>query len=293
MAYLFIAAVVILTGTCSIMMFYKLRQTPKQTLSLKTRVQLMLTGLVSFIADTIGIGSFVANTAICKTLGLFEDDELPGVCNGAQTIPGALSSIFFMKVVAVDFTMLFTLVAGTCVGGMLGGHFVSRLSIQKVRLCMMLAFTAVAVVLFLKNIGYFVIDSELTTLPITKLIFGFFAMMLCGALTAVGMGLFAMVQAVLFLMGVSPAVAFPIMTTAGAMQQPLTTMVFLKRDRIPLQKTLILSLTGCLGVLLALPVISHLNTHWLHQLLFVIIVYNIVNIALSYRKFDRLCLSES
>lgn len=51
-------------------------------------------------------------------------------------------------------------------------------------------------------------------------------MVVCGALTSVGIGLFAMVQGVLFLMNVSPIVAFPIMTTAGAMQQPLTTLVF-------------------------------------------------------------------
>ncbi len=75
-------------------------------------------------------------------------------------------------------------------------------------------------------------------------------MIICGALTSVGIGLFVMVQGVLFLLNVSPVVAFPIMMTAGAMQQPLTTLVFVQQNKIPLKKTLILSLAGCIGVLL-------------------------------------------
>ncbi len=58
------------------------------------------------------------------------------------------------------------------------------------------------------------------------LIIGFLGVMICGALTSVGIGLFVMVQSVLFLLNVSPLVAFPIMTTAGAIQQPLTTWCF-------------------------------------------------------------------
>ena len=64
-------------------------------------------------------------------------------------------------------------------------------------------------------------------------------MAVCGALTSVGVGLFVMIQCVLFLMNISPVIAFPIMTVAGAMQQPLTTLVFLQQNKIPLKKTLI------------------------------------------------------
>ena len=84
------------------------------------------------------------------------------------------------------------------------------------------------------------IGGDLVALDSWNLILGFFAMVICGALTSVGIGLFALVQAVLFLLNVSPAVAFPIMTTAGAMQQPLTTLVFVQQNKIPLKKTLIL-----------------------------------------------------
>lgn len=126
---------------------------------------------------------------------------------------------------------------------------------------------------------------ELTALHSWKLVIGFFALIVCGALTSVGVGLFVMVQGVLFLLNVSPAVAFPIMTTAGAMQQPLTTLVFLQQDKIPLKKTLVLSLSGCLGVLITIPLFMQLTVSWLHSLLLFILIYNFFAVGRTYLRF--------
>lgn len=115
-----------------------------------------------------------------------------------------------------------------------------------------------------------------------SLIAGFCGMIVCGALTSVGIGLFAMVQGVLFLLSVSPVVAFPIMMTAGAMQQPLTSMVFLKQRKIPLKKTLILSLGGCIGLAIILPMFHLLTVGNLHLLLLCIVTCNLISISRDY-----------
>ena len=115
-----------------------------------------------------------------------------------------------------------------------------------------------------------------------KLLAGFGGMVVCGMLTSVGIGLFVLVQAVLFLLGVSPLVAFPIMTTAGAMQQPLTTLAFLQQDKIPLKKTLVLSLAGCLGVLFVVLIFKHLTITWLHSLLILIVTYNLFVVSRTW-----------
>lgn len=276
--------IILLTTTCAFFMWFKLRTIGKETITMGTRLQLIATGIIAFIADTIGIGSFAANTALAKALKLFKDEEIPGFTNGAQVIPGALSAIFFMQVIKVEYAMLITLVLGTCIGGILGGYFVTRLSQQKVRLAMILAFLGVVVLLTLKQLGYIPQSGELTSFSKAELIIGFFAMIFCGSLTSFGIGLFVMVQAVLFLMHASPVIAFPIMTTAGAMQQPLTTFIFLKRDRIPLQKTLIISLSGCIGIFLGIPIVSHLNALWLHNLLLIIMIYNTISIGMTYLR---------
>lgn len=277
-----IIMILLLSLFCVAVMFYKLKKQPAVSLSTQDYCKLFGSGVVAFISDTLGMGSFAVNIALAELLGTFHDEELPAMNNGAQVIPGVIESIFFMQLIDVDLVTLVTLVGGTCLGGLIGGSVVSRLSKQSIRLSMMCCFTLVIGLLLCRQFHIFPIGGELIALHSWKLVVGFFGMVLCGMLTSVGIGLFVMVQAVLFLLGVSPMVAFPIMTTAGAMQQPLTTLAFLKHDKIPLKKTLILSMGGCLGVLLAVMLFHHMTITWLHSLLLVIITYNLFAISRTY-----------
>lgn len=277
-----ISAIVVLSLICVVAMIYRLMQQPSVNLSFLDYLKLGISGILAFVADTLGVGSFAVNVALAKFLKTFGDDELPPVCNGAQVIPGIFESFFFMQLIDVDPVTLVTLVTGTCIGGLVGGAVVSRLSKQAIRLAMMCCFAAIIVLLICHQLRIAPIGGDLIELHSWKLLIGFFAMIVCGGLTSVGIGLFVMVQAVLFLLNVSPVVAFPIMTTAGAMQQPLTTLVFVQQNKIPLKKTLILSLFGCVGVFVALPLFSHLTVTWLHSLLLCILIYNLFAISRTY-----------
>ncbi|MFT4058192.1 MAG: sulfite exporter TauE/SafE family protein [Legionella sp.] len=280
-----ILGILILSLLSVAVMVIKLRHQPSEKLSISEYIKLSISGVVAFIADTIGVGSFAVNVTLAKLMNTFRDDEMPAVNNGAQVVPGTIESLFFMRLIDVDLTTLLTLVTGTCVGGLLGGFVVSRLSKQAIRLAMLWAFALIIVLLIAHQFSLLPIGGELTSLSSWKLVIGFFALVVCGALTSVGVGLFVMVQGVLFLMNISPAVAFPIMTTAGAMQQPLTTLVFLQQNKIPLKKTLILSLAGCVGVLITIPLFKYLTVAWLHLLLLCILVYNFIAVARTYLRF--------
>ncbi|WED42905.1 sulfite exporter TauE/SafE family protein [Legionella cardiaca] len=284
---LIIFTILVLTVICVVAMFYALMKQPTVKLSSLDYLKLTFSGITAFIADTLGIGSFAVNVALAKLLGTFPDDELPAVNNGAQVIPGTIESLFFMRLVDVDLTTLLTLVLGTCVGGLIGGSVVSRLSKQAIRLAMMCCFVAIIGLLVSHQFRLMPNGGDIVELHSWKLVIGFLAMVICGALTSVGIGLFVMVQAVLFLLNVSPVVAFPIMTTAGAMQQPLTTLVFVQQNKIPLKKTLILSLAGCIGVFITLPLFTKLTVTWLHSLLLVILIYNLYAISRTYLKNAR------
>ncbi|MCX7118135.1 MAG: sulfite exporter TauE/SafE family protein [Legionellales bacterium] len=287
---LIIVIILVLSSVCVAAMMYRLRMQPAVPLKWMDYLKLTCSGIMAFIADTIGVGSFAVNVALAKLLGTFRDDELPAVNNGAQVIPGTIESLFFMQWIDVDLTTLVTLVLGTCLGGLVGGAVVSRLSKQAIRLAMMSCFLLIIALLMCHQFHILPSDGDVIELHDWKLGIGFVALVICGALTSVGIGLFAMVQGVLFLLNVSPLVAFPIMMTAGAMQQPLTTLVFLQQNKIPVKKTLILSLSGCIGVLITLPLFSHLTVTWLHSLLLVILIYNFSAIGRTYWQTRSLSL---
>lgn len=187
-----------------------------------------------------------------------------------------------MHLIEVDLTTLLTLIAGACLGGLLGGVLVSRLSKQGVRLAMIISFFVVIVLLICHQFRLLPVGGDLTELHSWRLAVGFLALLICGALTSAGVGLFVMVQGVLFVLNISPAVAFPLMTTAGAMQQPLTALVLLRKNKIPLKKTLILSSAGCFGVLITLPLFTYLTITWLHLFLLCILIYNFFSIGYTY-----------
>ena len=288
MAMILISITILLLSLfCVGVMIYKLKRQPAVRVSTMDYCKLIGSGIVAFIADTLGMGSFAVNIALAKLLGTFHDEELPAMNNGAQVIPGVIESLFFMRAIDVDLTTLIVLIVGTCLGGVIGGSVVSRLSKQAIRLTMMCCFTLIIGLLLCRQLHLFPIGGDLMALESWKLLIGFCGMVVCGMLTSVGIGLFVLVQAVLFLLGVSPLVAFPIMTTAGAMQQPLTTLAFLQQDRIPLKKTLILSLAGCVGVVFVVLIFKHLTITWLHSLLILIVAYNLIAVSRTYMNTKR------
>lgn len=280
--HLITAAILVLSLFCTIIMVLQVRKQPTVVLSYLDYIKLSVSGVIAFIADTLGLGSFAVNIALSKILGTFDDDELPAVNNGAQVIPGTIESLFFMQLVDVDIVTLVTLVTGTCLGGMLGGFVVTKMSKQAIRLGMICSFAIIILLLTSHQFSWLAVGGELTELHSWRLLIGFLVLIICGALTSVGVGLFVLIQGVLFIMNMSPIVAFPIMTIAGAMQQPLTTMVFLQQGKIPLKKTLILSLSGCLGVLITIPIFKQLTINRLHLFLLCILVYNFCVISRAY-----------
>jgi uncharacterized membrane protein YfcA len=288
MMNILIVVMVVLTLICVVGMFNQYRNQLKQNLPLKFKIKLLTSGFIAFVADTIGIGSFAVGIALAKFFNTFDDEELPAMVNGAQIIPGALESLFFMQIIQVDIKTLITLVVGTCIGGLLGGYLIPRLRKQTIRLLMLCCFSVIIFLIVGNQLHMLPIGGDLTALDGRRLVFGFVGMVLCGALTSAGIGLFAMVQGVLFLLNVSPAVAFPIMTTAGAMQQPLTTLMFLKQGKIPLQKTFLVSVGGCIGVLMVVPIFPYLNAAYLHNLLIGILLFNLYRIGKAYVMDKRL-----
>ncbi|MBK2027515.1 sulfite exporter TauE/SafE family protein [Allofrancisella guangzhouensis] len=288
--YFFIVSLIILLSIfCTIYMVYKLvkQQDNFSALTFKQSIILASSGVTAFLADTVGVGSFAVNIAIAKTFKLVRDAELPGFVNGAQVIPGAIEAMFFLGVLHVDVVTLVVLVLGTTLGGFIGGIFASKIKTSTIRLIMIFAFTLVIFLLLGKLLGFLPIGGSLMKLTGIKLVLGFIGMFAAGFLVCFGVGLFALVQAILFLLGMSPLVAFPIMTTAGAIQQPVTTFAFTMNNAIPLKKALIVGIFGVIGVFIGFHVVTALSIEQLQWLLVVVIAYNTINLLNSYYKSKK------
>lgn len=279
--------IILCSFLCAGWMLKKAFVQPTTAISPKEQIKLMTSGIIAFFMDTIGVGSFACNIALAKYLKTFKDQELPGMINGSQIIPGALEALFFLGLIQVDSLTLSVLIIATCLGGIFGAIIISKLNTQTIRLIMLIAFPTIILLILSNELHWLPIGGNKIALQGNELVFGFIGLFVAGSLTSAGVGLFALTQAVLFCLGMSPLVAFPIMTTAGALQQPLTTGIFVLKNKVPLKKSLLIGLYGIVGVLLAIPAITHLNTTKLHCLLIIVLTYNTIMMGLGYLKHRR------
>jgi uncharacterized membrane protein YfcA len=152
---------------------------------------------------------------------------------------------------------------------------------------MSIAFVLFAIIVLIDQLNLIHIAGHSMALHGNKLIIGCIGLFLCGILPAFGVGYYAIVGVFFFLLGLSPLAAFPIMMVACALQEPFTTIMLLHARKVPLKAVFYVSLTGCLGVAVAAPIVTHLNLTALRWLLFIVVSYNAYNMILAYKKGKR------
>ena len=248
------------------------------------KVRLMFTGFIANIADTLGIGSFAVIVALDKSWNLLDDKRLPGTLNCQSILPSLLQSILFLKFIELDLTMLIVFVIAGCIGGFTGGFLVSRLNKQSIRIGMCLGFLGIGFLILANQLQLLPLAGESTSLQGTQLLLGFVAMFLVGMFPSIGVGFYAPTQVVLFLLGLSPLVAFPVMSTVGVIVQSSTALAFISKREISVRESILLTLVGVAGVIVSVPFITYVNLSTLRWLLFMIVIYNSFAMWKSWSK---------
>jgi uncharacterized membrane protein YfcA len=232
-----------------------------------------LIGLCVNFLDTLGIGSFATMSACFKLFGLVRDEQIPGTLNVSATIPGIMEAFIYVAVVDVDVTTLVAMIAGAVAGAWLGAGVVSRWPRRKIQIGMGLALSitaafGVATLLHLLPGG-----GDLLGLTGAKLLVAVAANMVLGALMTLGIGFFAPCMMVIFLLGMNPKAAFPIMMGSVAFLGPVASVPFLRRGAYNFRASLGLTLGGIPGVLLAAFLVRSLPLTAVRWLVTVVVVY--------------------
>lgn len=267
------------------------RQTRHANESRSKKWPLLLTGFVANVADTLGLGSFAVVVACNHRWKFVDDKQLPGTLNAHSVLPAMLQSILFLNFVEMDMALLLAFVAAACVGGIFSGLLVSKLDKQTIRILMVAGFSVIGLLIAANQLDLLPVGGEATTLPLNRYWIGIPAMVLAGMLPGIGAGLYVPIQVILFLLGLSPLVAFPIMTTAGAIVQSLTAYTFVVKKEVAVKESLWLTLSGMVGVAIAVPLVTYVNLTTLRWLLVGIVFYNAWMMWKTYRQEEAKVVS--
>lgn len=230
-------------------------------------------GFITNFFDTLGIGSFATTTSALKLGKVIEDENIPGTLNVGHLIPTILEAGLFLSVIEVEFTTLVSMIIAGGLGAWFGAGVVARWPRRVVQRAMAFALLFTALVITLRQTGIFPAGGNAIGLSGTSLIVAVLANVLIGALMSLGIGCYAPIMAVIYSLGMSPRVAFPIMAGSAALMMPASAIRFWNSGRFDRRVSLGLTLGGIPGVLVATYIVKELPVKYLLWVVVAVLLY--------------------
>lgn len=233
-------------------------------------------GFITDFFDTLGIGSFAPTTALVKAMKQTQDRLIPGTLNVSHTIPVVLEAFIFMTVIEVEPVTLIGMLAAATVGAWVGAGIVSKLPERKVQVAMGVALFITAFLMLAGKMGWMPGGGDAIGLSGSKLIIAIVANFILGALMTAGIGLYAPCMALVYLLGMSPAVAFPIMMGSCAFLMPVASIKFVQEGAYDRRASMGITIGGSIGVFIAAYLVKSLPLDILKWLVIAVILYTSV-----------------
>lgn len=223
--------------------------------------------------DTLGIGSFAPTTSLFKLKNVVSDEEIPGTMMIGHTPPVVIQAFIFIAIISVQPTTLFVLIAAAVLGAWLGAGIVARLPRYRIQIGMGVALLIAAATFLMAIFEITAVGGEESGLSGGSLALAAGCLFVLGALMTIGIGIYAPTMIVVSLMGLNPAVAFPIMMGASAFLMPVAGLRFLKAGRYGLRAALGLAIGGIPAVLVAAFIVRSLPLTAMRWLVVIVVLY--------------------
>ncbi|HEL1541394.1 MULTISPECIES: sulfite exporter TauE/SafE family protein [Streptococcus] len=237
-------------------------------------VALPFSSAIIFFLSTVGISDFAISTSLYPKLNWTSVKKLPGTLNTQCTIPVAVMALAYITKIEVSITTLIVCIVSQMVGSYFGAKFAVKLPAEKLKVSIGIGMIVAALIIFGGKFGLLPGGGNATELTGIKLVVAAVALAIFGALNNIGIGSYALTMITVYLLGLNPAVAFPIMMGAATFSVPVGSVQFVKSGEYSRKITLFTSTFGVLGVLCAVFVITSLNTAILQWFVAFILLYS-------------------
>jgi uncharacterized membrane protein YfcA len=239
-------------------------------------VNVVKTALIGFVVnffDVLGIGAFAPQTALLKFTKQTEDRVLPGTLNVSNTIPVLIQALIFIQIIEVESITLISMLLSAAAGAILGAGIVSKLSVKKIQLTMGFALLVTAFFMLSGQMHWIQGGGEAIGLSGWKLVLAIGANFVLGAFMTVGIGLYAPCMALVYALGMSPLVAFPIMMGSCAFLMPPASAKFIKEGAYNRKASVSMAIPGIIAVIIAAFLIKSLPLNILKWVVIVVVIY--------------------
>ncbi len=232
----------------------------------------LIGGFTNFF-DTLGIGSFAPTTALLRFFKQTKDRLLPGTLNVSCTLPVILEAFIFITVIEVEPVTLISMLVAATIGAYVGAGIVSKLPERIVQVFMGIALIVTAFLMLAGKMGWMPGGGDALGLTGIKLGVGVVGNFILGALMTAGIGLYAPCMALVYLLGMSAKVAFPIMMGSCAFLMPVASVKFIKEQAYNKKASIAIAIFGLVGVAIAAWIVKSLPLDILMWIVIVVVTY--------------------
>jgi len=161
---------------------------------------------------------------------------------------------------------------------------------KKVQIIVGIALAVAAVIMFLSHpwIDKMPGGGTATGLQGAKLLIGAVGNFILGALMTAGIGLYGPCMAMVYFLGMSPTVAYPIMMGSCALLMPVSSAKFIKEGAYCKKVSLPIAISGIFGVIVAVKFFTGLPMDYLKLVVIVVIAYTSATMLRSALKKEKL-----
>jgi uncharacterized membrane protein YfcA len=217
------------------------------------------------------------------------DEKVPGTLNVGHTLPTITEACIYITIVQVDITTLLIMIAAAVLGAWFGAGVVSHWPRRTIQISMGLALMAAAGLMLMAQFNLFPLGGASLGLKGTMLYAGAVGNFALGALMTIGIGLYAPCMVLVYLLGMQPLAAFPIMMGSCAFLMPVGSIQFIRNERYSMGAALGLTLGGIPGVLLAACLVKQIPLEYIRWLVVLVVVYTATRMLRSARA-ERLAV---
>jgi len=234
---------------------------------------LFFIGFLTDFLDTLGIGSFAVTTSFYKFFKLVDDRVIPGTLNAGHCLPTVTEALIFITVVQVAPATLLSMMFAATLGAVLGAGKVAKMPVNKIRLGLGSALLLVVAAMLAGMLNIMPAGGDAFGLTGWKLIVAVVVIFAFGALQTIGIGLYAPCMALVFLLGMNPRAAFPIMMGSCALLMPWCSIRFVRTSAYDPKASFGLTALGIVGVFIAAFIVKSLPLTALKWVVVVVILY--------------------
>jgi len=233
--------------------------------------------------------SVIGVVALSLYFALFQsrpvsDERIPGTLNFGHTLPTVVQAFIFTTIVPVDPRTLILLIVAAVLGAWVGAGVVARWPRRRIQMGMGIALFIAAGLLAMTLANRNPTGGTLLELTGTKLALAFAGNVLLGALMTLGIGLYAPCMIMIYLLGMDPKAAFPIMMGSCAFLMPVASARFVRERSFDLRASLGLLLGGIPAVLIAALIVKSLPLTVVRWLVLVVVVYTATGLVRAARR---------